>query len=145
MSLWEWMLGALVPAAGVGGVVLNGWWAKRGGREATEVQAVHNQAVEWEAHAKEIRAWTETRLATMQKDLASKDERIVRLETALEARDTRIDRLEDEMREVRRFVDELQRKYNSAIAYIRRLHSQLSRHVNPEDLEAPPDDIAADL
>lgn len=139
------MVGVLVPAAGVGGVVLNGWWAKRGGQAAIKAEAKHQAAVDWQAHVDDIRSWTEVRLAAMVADLAAKDTRLERMEIALSSRDDRIVRLEREMGDIRQFVEALQRKYNAAIRYIRRLHQQLQLHVPAEDLEAPPEDIVADL
>lgn len=131
MSLGDVLLGTLVPAAGVGGVVLNGWWAKRGGEEVAKNAANHNQAIDWQAHVDDIRAWTEVRLSALSQDIA--------------ARDARIDRLEQDVSAVRTALTGLQRKYRVALAYIGRLHYQLQQHVDPEDLEAPPEEIRSDL
>lgn len=73
---------------------------------------------------KEIREWTELRLAE---------------------RDKRIDGLEEDMRELRAELDALATKYRAAISYIRRLVSQLRRHVEREDIEPPPPEIQIDL
>ena len=58
--------------------------------------------------------------------------------TQLAERDKRIDGLESRL-------DTIEAKYRQAIAYIRRLVRQLQRHVDPDDIEAPPDEILPDL
>lgn len=131
MNWADVVIGTLVPGAALGGVLANGWWAKKGGERASKVETDRVQSVDWQAHVKEIREWTHDRIETMQADLVE--------------RDKRIDRLEVEMKDVRDYVEKLKRKYSAAIRYIRRLHLQLVRHVDPADLEAPPEDIASDL
>ena len=110
---WQIILGMLGPVLLLVGVVITARVTRKGGHEAAQVSL-----------AKEIRAWTELRLAE---------------------RDKRIDSLEEDVRELRAELDELARKYRAAITYIRRLVTQLRRHVSPEQIEPPPPEIQIDL
>ena len=110
---WQIILGMLGPVLLLVGVVITARVTRKGGHEAAQVSL-----------AKEIRAWTELRLAE---------------------RDKRIDSLEEDVRELRAELDELARKYRAAITYIRRLVSQLRQHVEPSQIEKPPPEIQIDL
>ena len=110
---WQTVAGVLSPLLVFAGVVITARVTRKGGHEAAQVSL-----------AKEIRAWTELRLAE---------------------RDKRIDSLEEDVRELRAELDELARKYRAAITYIRRLVSQLRQHVDPSQIEKPPPEIQIDL
>lgn len=110
---WQIIIGMLGPVLLLVGVVITALGTRKGGREAAQVSLT-----------KEIRAWTELRLAE---------------------RDKRIDSLEEDVRELRSELDELARKYRAAIGYIRRLVSQLRQHVDPSQIEPPPAEIQIDL
>lgn len=114
----------------LGGVILSfGTWrtarfSRKTGEEANETAAAQARSADWAAFMAEHREWTEDRLAE---------------------RDARIDCLERDMRALRDELAELSAKYRAAIAYVRRLVTQLRRHVSPEQIEPPPPEIQIDL
>lgn len=114
---WQIILGMLGPVLLLVGVVVTARVTRQGGREAT-------RSADWAAFAAEVREWTEDRLAE---------------------RDTRIDCLERDVRALRDELAELSAKYRAAIAYVRRLVTQLRRHVSPDQIEPPPPEIQIDL
>lgn len=107
---------------------LSARFARRTGEEANENAASQAKTADWAAFMAEQREWTE-------RQLKEQDERT---ERELQVRDKRIDALEDRL-------NLIESKYRQAIAYIRRLVRQLQRHVDPDDIEAPPSEISPDI
>ncbi|GLB62646.1 hypothetical protein NCCP2495_05240 [Dietzia sp. NCCP-2495] len=110
-------------------LVLVGTWVSsrfsaKVGHQANEVSDHANLTAGWEAFSREQREWTEDRLAE---------------------RDRKIGDLATEVAEIRAELDTLTSKYRIAIGYVRRLVRQLQRHVDPDDIETPPDEIVPDL
>ena len=127
MSWWPMFAGVAAPLGAILGVALTVWAARRTSRETTSVTLLG-----------EIQDWTELRLK-------ERDERIDKLSVEIEKRDKRIDTLEQDLRGLRSEVDDLFRRYRSAIAYIGRLVDQLKQHVPPDQIERPPSNIKPDL
>ena len=121
MTWWQAVIGllgvTLVPLL----TYLSGRSSAKNGRQA-------NHTADWDAFTQRLEAWTE-------RQLKEQDERT---EQELQARDRRIDRLEQRLSAV-------EGKYRVAVAYIRRLVRQLQRHVDPDDIETPPEEIMPDL
>lgn len=114
-------------------LVLVGTWvtarfSRKTGEEANVNAAAQAKTADWAAFMTEQREWTE-------RQLKEQDERT---ERELLQRDRRIDSLEQRL-------DLIESKYRQAIAYIRRLVRQLQRHVDPDDIEAPPTEISPDI
>ena len=121
-------------------LVLVGTWvsarfSRKTGEEANENAAAQAKAADWAEFTAEQRAWTE-------RQLKEQDERT---EQQLAERDRRIDALAEEVAHVRSELSTLMRKYRSAVAYIHRLVRQLQKHVDPDDIETPPEEIVPDL
>lgn len=131
MNGWDILLGLAVPTSALIGAIANGIWAKRGGQEAARVERSKLQAVDWQTYSAEIRQWTNDRLASMSRDIAARDDRIAALEEAVE--------------QVQAEMDVLTRKYSAAIRYIRRVYTWMVDHLDPDDVQHPPDDIVPDL
>ena len=121
---WQIILGMLGPVLLLVGVVVTARATRQGGREAT-------RSADWASFAAEVREWTEDRLA-------ERDQRINSLATELAE-------VRSELGIVRSELDGLARKYRAAITYIRRLVSQLRQHVEPSQIEKPPQEIQIDL
>lgn len=117
MTWWQVLAGVSTPVLVFAGAYVTAYLARRSGQEAT-------RSADWSAFLREQREWTEDRLAE---------------------RDSRIDGLEEDVRELRQELDDLLRKYRAAIAYIRRIITQLQNHVDREDIEPPPSNIEPDL
>lgn len=124
---WLSLAGALAPVGAFLGVVITVWAARRANRETTSSTLVT-----------QIQDWTQLRLN-------ERDDRIDKLCVEIEKRDTRIDGLEKDVRGLRAEVDDLFRRYRSAIDYIKRLVDQLKDHVPPDQIETPPANIEPDL
>lgn len=131
MSAWQIVVGLSIPVSTFFGAVVTAILARRGGREAT-------RSVDWQGYMAEQREWTEDRLAERDRRIDSLESDVREMRTQLADRDKRIDRLEREL-------DDLLAKYRGAVAYIRRLVSQLRQHVEREDIEPPPPEITPDL
>ncbi|WP_149293389.1 hypothetical protein [Dietzia sp. ANT_WB102] len=99
-------------------------FSRKTGEEANEAAATQARTADWEAFSREWREWTEDRFAE---------------------RDQKINALTTEVAEIRSELDSFMSKYRIAIAYIRRVVHQLQRHVEPDEIEAPPPEISADL
>lgn len=126
---WAQLVVGLVSGLMVlAGTVVSSRMSARVGEKATEVDQRANHTADWNAFTQRLEAWTE-------RQLKEQDERT---EQQLAERDRRIDRLEDRLGAV-------EGKYRLAVAYIRRLVLQLQRHVPPEQIERPPDEIMPDL
>ena len=116
MTWWQ-IAGVIAPALAVAATVIGARFARKTGSEA-------NRTADWSAFMAENREWTEDRL---------------------QERDKRIDVLEGKVTNLQSRIDDIEAKYRSAIAYIRRLVLQLQRHVDPDQIETPPIDITPDL
>lgn len=127
MSAWDLLIGLGGPIIAAIAVILNGWWAKRGGRQAAEIEASNAVNVNWAKHAEELREWTDDKMAAMHKDMDRYAARVTILETR-----------QDEMQKAFRI---LFRKYQAALRAIR----HLLEHVDPEMTEHLPQEILDDL
>lgn len=116
MTWWQ-IAGTVAPTLAVVATIIGARFARKTGAEA-------NNTADWSAFMVEHREWTEDRL---------------------EERDKRIDALEGKVTHLQARLDDIEVKYRQAIAYIRRLVRQLQRHVDPDDIETPPDEIVPDL
>lgn len=126
------LLGALILMVGTW---VTARWTRKTGEEANENAAAQARTADWDAFTQRLESWTE-------RQLKEQDERTGE---QLAERDRRIDALADEVAEVRSELSTLMRKYRSAVAYIHRLVRQLQKHVDPDDIETPPDEIVPDL
>ena len=124
MTWGQLAVNALAAILLVVGTWITARFSRKTGEEANETAAAQARTADWEAFVREQREWTEDRLAE---------------------RDARIDGLERDMRALRDELAELSAKYRAAIAYVRRLVTQLRRHVSPEQIEPPPPEIQIDL
>lgn len=115
--LQQFLVSAIAPILVFGGAWVQAKYSRKTGRES-------NSTADWSAFVSEHREWTEKRLAE---------------------RDERIDSLSAEIKELRERFDDLQARYRSAVAYIRRLVGQLKQHVPAESIERPPESISPDL
>jgi len=109
--------GVLAPLLLFGGTWLGVKYSRKTGHES-------NLTANWDAYG--------TRMESLYKQHTEWTER------QLAERDKRIDHLEER-------VNVIEGKYRSAVAYIRRLVSQLRAHVAAADIEKPPIDIEPDL
>lgn len=125
------VVNALAAILLVVGTWITARFSRKTGEEANENAAATARTADWEGFAREQREWTEDRLA-------ERDRRIEELALQVENRDRRLEAVESRL-------DMLEAKYRQAIAYIRRLVRQLQRHVDPDDIETPPDEIVPDL
>lgn len=121
-------------------ILMIGTWitarfTRRTGAEANENAAAQARTADWDAFTQRLETWTE-------RQLKEQDERT---EQQLAERDRRIDALAEEVAHVRSELSTLMRKYRSAVAYIHRLVRQLQKHVDPDDIETPPEEIVPDL
>ena len=116
MTWWQ-IAGVLSPVLAVAATVIGARLARKTGSEA-------NRTADWSAFMAQHREWTEDRL---------------------EERDKRIDALEGKVSTLQSRLDDIEAKYRSAIAYIRRLVTQLQKHVAPDQIETPPSEITPDL
>lgn len=116
MTWWQ-IAGVLSPVLAVAATVIGARLARKTGSEA-------NRTADWSAFMAEHREWTEDRL---------------------EERDKRIDALEGKVSTLQSRLDDIEAKYRSAIAYIRRIVRQLQQHIDPSDIDSPPPEIAPDL
>lgn len=114
---WVQAASYLAPILTIVAAVLGARFARKTGQES-------NKTADWSAFMVEHREWTEDRL---------------------EERDKRIDALEGKVTTLQSRLDDIESKYRVAIAYIRRLVKQLQKHVSPDDIETPPDEITPDL
>lgn len=128
MTWWQAVIGLL-------GVTLVPLLTYLSGRSSAKNGKQANHTADWDAFTKRLEAWTE-------RQLKEQDDRT---EQQLAERDRRIDALADEVAEVRSELSTLMRKYRSAVAYIHRLVRQLQKHVDPDDIETPPEEIVPDL
>lgn len=122
------ILGAVILVVGTW---ITARFSRKTGEEANENAAATARTADWEAFAREQREWTEDRLA-------ERDRRINGLATEL-------DEVRTELGVVRSELDTFKTKYRIAVLYIQRIFRQLQRHVDPADIETPPDEIAPDL
>ncbi|MBB1034132.1 hypothetical protein G6031_06970 [Dietzia sp. CQ4] len=128
---WEHLAGAGATALAALMAYGTAWLARRTGREANATAATTATTADWSTFVQEQRAERAAEREWMEACLAERDERI--------------ERLENRVGSLQRRFDELERKYRLAIAYIRRLVKKLQQHVDPEDIETPPDEISPDL
>lgn len=124
MTWGQLAVNALAAILLVVGTWITARFSRKTGEEANETAAAQARTADWDAFTQRLEAWTERQLAE---------------------RDRRIDALADEVAEVRSELSTLMRKYRSAVAYIHRLVRQLQKHVDPDDIETPPDEIVPDL
>ena len=124
MTWGQLAVNALAAILLVVGTWITARFSRKTGEEANENAAAQARTADWDAFTQRLEAWTERQLAE---------------------RDRRIDALADEVAEVRSELSTLMRKYRSAVAYIHRLVRQLQKHVDPDDIETPPEEIAPDL
>ena len=124
MTWGQLAVNALAAILLVVGTWITARFSRKTGEEANETAAAQARTADWDAFTQRLEAWTERQLAE---------------------RDRRIDALADEVAEVRSELSTLMRKYRSAVAYIHRLVRQLQKHVDPDDIETPPEEIAPDL
>lgn len=133
---WGQVLAGIISALLVLiGTYVSAKFSRKTGEEANENAAAQARTADWDAFTQRLEAWTE-------RQLKEQDERT---EQQLAERDRRIDALADEVAEVRSELSTLMRKYRSAVAYIHRLVRQLQKHVDPDDIETPPEEIVPDL
>lgn len=135
MTWGQLAVNALAAILLVVGTWITARFSRKTGEEANETAAAQARTADWAAFTQRLEAWTE-------RQLKEQDERT---EQQLAERDRRIDALADEVAEVRSELSTLMRKYRSAVAYIHRLVRQLQKHVDPDDIETPPEEIAPDL
>lgn len=124
MTWGQLAVNALAAILLVVGTWITARFSRKTGEEANETAAAQARTADWDAFTQRLEAWTERQLAE---------------------RDRRIDALADEVAEVRSELSTLMRKYRSAVAYIHRLVRQLQKHVDPDDIETPPEEIVPDL
>lgn len=135
MTWGQLAVNALAAILLVVGTWITARFSRKTGEEANETAAAQARTADWDAFTQRLEAWTE-------RQLKEQDERT---EQQLAERDRRIDALADEVAEVRSELSTLMRKYRSAVAYIHRLVRQLQKHVDPDDIETPPEEIVPDL
>ena len=135
MTWGQLAVNALAAILLVVGTWITARFSRKTGEEANENAAAQARTADWDAFTQRLEAWTE-------RQLKEQDERT---EQQLAERDRRIDALADEVAEVRSELSTLMRKYRSAVAYIHRLVRQLQKHVDPDDIETPPEEIVPDL
>lgn len=124
MTWRQLAVNALAAILLVVGTWITARFFRKTGEEANETAAAQARTADWDAFTQRLEAWTERQLAEW---------------------DRRIDALADEVAEVRSELSTLMRKYRSAVAYIHRLVRQLQKHVDPDDIETPPEEIVPDL
>ena len=127
MNVGDLLVGLGGPIVAAVAVILNGWWAKRGGRQAAEIESSNAVNVNWAKHAEELREWADDKMAAMYKDMDRYAARVTILETR-----------QDEMQKAFRI---LFRKYQAALRAIR----HLLEHVDPEMSDHLPQEILDDL
>lgn len=133
---WGQVLVGLASGALVSLVTyLSARFARKTGEEANENAAVQAKTADWDAFTQRLEAWTE-------RQLKEQDERT---EQQLAERDRRIDALADEVAEVRSELSTFKSKYRSALGYLKRVLRHLHRYADPEEIEAPPEEIVHDL
>lgn len=135
MSFWEVIIGLSIPIFGVLGVI----YTARQSRKSAQENAL---APDWSKYANEVGAWADKRLSERdewtEKMFKERDDRISRIVAELNETKTVLNSTKDEVRT-------LTAKYGAAISYVRLLVAQLRNHVEPKDIEAPPDEIQLDL
>lgn len=127
MSAGDLLAGLGGPIVAASAVILNGWWSKRGGKRAAEIESFSAANTNWAEYAEELREWADDRMTEMHKDIDRYAARVTVLETR-----------QDEMQEAFRA---LFRKYQAALRAIRYLLS----HVDPEMTRHLPQEILDDL
>ena len=127
MNMGDLLIGLGGPTVAAAAVILNGWWAKRGGRHAAEIESSNVVNVNWAKHAEELREWTDDKMAAMHWEMDRYEARVTVLETR-----------QDEMQKAFR---ELSRKYQAALRAIRHLMA----HVDSEMIDHLPQEILDDL
>lgn len=127
MSAGDLLIGLGGPIVAAAAVILNGWWAKRGGKRAAEIERSSAASADWARYSAEIREWTSERIATLQADLDRERKRV----NTLEARQ---DEIQDAFRA-------LSRKYQAALRAIR----TILRMSDADLIEHLPREIVDDL
>ncbi|MBB1046477.1 hypothetical protein [Dietzia cercidiphylli] len=131
MTWGQIAVNALAAILLVVGTWITARFTRKTGKEANDTQAAQARTADWSTFVQEQRA--------------ERAEERKWLEARLAERDRRIERLEQRVGSLQERFDALERKYRLAIAYIRRLVRKLQQHVDPEDIETPPDEISPDL
>lgn len=125
MNVGDLLVGLGGPIVAAVAVILNGWWAKRGGRRAAEIEASSVVNENWAKHAEELREWADDKITALHKDIDRYAARVTVLETR-----------QDEMQKAFRT---LSRKYQAALRAIRHLlthvDSEMTDHLPPVILD----------
>lgn len=142
MFIGEIIVGIAVPVCTVLGIV----YSSRKSRQTNKDTASSSELT---AYAAAVGEWADKKIserdAWIEQILKERDGRIDRITAELEGNRTQFQAIKGELSTTRNEIRSLTAKYGAAISYVRLLVAQLRSHVDPKEIEPPPNEIQPDL
>lgn len=142
MGIGEIIIGLAVPICAILGVVYSSRKSRQTSKDSTS-------SSELTTYAAAVGEWADKKISErdnwIEKILKERDGRIDRITAELESNRVEFQSIKAELSATRNEVRTLMAKYGAAISYVRLLVAQLRSHVDPKEIEPPPNEIQPDL